>query len=216
MKLKNKILIILIALILFITLNSINSFAATEHYSPITKTDIPTSIKYYNYIYDYLPEGEFNILLFETDNKAYLLTYSHETYTRFNLEYATSSSPNAFRSEGNMGVNYHIFDITDNTLTLNSSKSGAVSISSIENINFIYTNSALFEHWNETNVIFEHQNNNSNTEKTTILDKTINSKDLDGVFSQILSILPVLLIVLVGFIALRKGINFIQNIMHNS
>ena len=45
---------------------------------------------------------------------------------------------------------------------------------------------------------------------------TITSKMLQGVLDEILGILPVCVPVMISFIALRKGIAFIQSILHSA
>lgn len=46
---------------------------------------------------------------------------------------------------------------------------------------------------------------------------TIVTKDLlQGVLSEITSLLPVCLPVMIGFIAIRKGIAFVQSILHSA
>lgn len=51
---------------------------------------------------------------------------------------------------------------------------------------------------------------------TTVLSTVITSKMLQGVLDEILGILPVCVPVMISFIALRKGITFIQSILHSA
>jgi len=51
---------------------------------------------------------------------------------------------------------------------------------------------------------------------TTVLSTVITSKMLQGVLDEILGILPVCVPVMISFIALRKGIAFIQSILHSA
>ncbi len=47
--------------------------------------------------------------------------------------------------------------------------------------------------------------------------KTVVTADmLGGVLDEIVGLLPICIPVLIGFIALRKGIAFIQNILHSA
>lgn len=39
---------------------------------------------------------------------------------------------------------------------------------------------------------------------------------LNGVLDEVIGLLPVVIPVMVGFIALRKGISFIQNVLHSA
>lgn len=39
---------------------------------------------------------------------------------------------------------------------------------------------------------------------------------LDGVLGEVIGLLPVVIPVIVGFIALRKGISFIQSVLHGA
>jgi hypothetical protein len=50
----------------------------------------------------------------------------------------------------------------------------------------------------------------------TVLSTVITSKMLQGVLDEILGILPVCVPVMISFIALRKGIAFIQSILHSA
>lgn len=51
---------------------------------------------------------------------------------------------------------------------------------------------------------------------TSVLATVITSKMLQGVLDEIVSILPVCIPVMITFIALRKGIAFIQSILHSA
>lgn len=54
------------------------------------------------------------------------------------------------------------------------------------------------------------------TEKTSsVIGNVVSSDGLSGVLAQIVEILPVVLVVIVGFIALRKGISFVQGVLNN-
>ena len=43
-----------------------------------------------------------------------------------------------------------------------------------------------------------------------------NAIALSGVLNEVVGLLPVVIPVMVGFIALRKGISFLQNILHSA
>lgn len=49
-----------------------------------------------------------------------------------------------------------------------------------------------------------------------MLDTVITAEMLSGVLDEIVGLLPVCLPVLIGFIGLRKGIAFIQSILHSA
>lgn len=51
---------------------------------------------------------------------------------------------------------------------------------------------------------------------STNLSEIITTDMLQGVLSQITGLLPVVLPVMIGFIALRKGISFVQGILHSA
>ena len=51
---------------------------------------------------------------------------------------------------------------------------------------------------------------------TGVLATVIKSNMLQGVLNEILGILPVCIPVMITFIALRKGIAFIQSILHSA
>lgn len=54
------------------------------------------------------------------------------------------------------------------------------------------------------------------TASTSVLSTVITSNMLQGVLNEILGILPVCIPVMITFIALRKGIAFIQSILHSA
>lgn len=53
-------------------------------------------------------------------------------------------------------------------------------------------------------------------ETATGLAAVVTSDMLQGVLDEIISLLPICIPVLIGFIGLRKGIAFIQNILHSA
>ena len=50
----------------------------------------------------------------------------------------------------------------------------------------------------------------------TSLSTVVTSEMMQGVFSQIVDLLPVCIPVMVSFIALRKGIGFIKSVLHSA
>ena len=48
------------------------------------------------------------------------------------------------------------------------------------------------------------------------LATVVQANDLQGVFTEILGLLPIVIPVLIGFIAIRKGISFLQGILHSA
>lgn len=54
------------------------------------------------------------------------------------------------------------------------------------------------------------------TASTSVLSTVITSNMLQGVLNEIVGILPVCVPVMITFIALRKGIAFIQSILHSA
>lgn len=54
------------------------------------------------------------------------------------------------------------------------------------------------------------------TTATTILSGIVNANMLSGVLNEITGLLPVLIPVMIGFIAVRKGIAFLQSILHSA
>ncbi len=48
------------------------------------------------------------------------------------------------------------------------------------------------------------------------LSDVVTSSMLNGVLSEVTGLLPVVIPVMVGFIALRKGIAFIQSVLHSA
>lgn len=55
-----------------------------------------------------------------------------------------------------------------------------------------------------------------NTVSTAVLSTVITNEMLSGVLNEIVGILPVCIPVMITFIALRKGIAFIQSILHSA
>lgn len=51
---------------------------------------------------------------------------------------------------------------------------------------------------------------------STVLSGVITNAMLNGVLNEVIGLLPVCLPVLITFIGLRKGIAFIQNILHSA
>lgn len=49
-----------------------------------------------------------------------------------------------------------------------------------------------------------------------MLDTVVTSEMLSGVLDEIVGLLPVVIPVMIGFIALRKGIAFVQSILHSA
>lgn len=54
------------------------------------------------------------------------------------------------------------------------------------------------------------------TAGATQLSKVVTGEMLSGVLNEIVGLLPVILPVMIGFIALRKGIGFIQSILRSA
>lgn len=51
---------------------------------------------------------------------------------------------------------------------------------------------------------------------TTKLSTVVTSDLMQGVFDEIIALLPVCIPVMVGFIGLRKGISFVQSILYSA
>lgn len=49
-----------------------------------------------------------------------------------------------------------------------------------------------------------------------VLSTVITNEMLGGVLNEILGVLPICIPVMISFIALRKGISFIQSILHSA
>lgn len=50
----------------------------------------------------------------------------------------------------------------------------------------------------------------------SVLSSVVTAELLGGVLDEIVGLLPVCLPVMISFIALRKGIGFVQSILHNA
>lgn len=53
-------------------------------------------------------------------------------------------------------------------------------------------------------------------ETATGLASVVTGEMLSGVLDEVVALLPVCIPVMIGFIALRKGISFIQTILHSA
>lgn len=51
---------------------------------------------------------------------------------------------------------------------------------------------------------------------TSVLTSAISAEQLQGVLNEITALLPTVLPVMIGFIAIRKGISFLQGILHSA
>jgi len=54
------------------------------------------------------------------------------------------------------------------------------------------------------------------TTATTTLSTVVTSSLLSGVLDEIVGLLPVIFPTMIGFIALRKGISFVLNMLHSA
>lgn len=57
---------------------------------------------------------------------------------------------------------------------------------------------------------------NTVVEATTTLSEVVDADMLGGVLEEIVGLLPIVIPVLIGFIGLRKGISFVQSILHSA
>jgi len=51
-------------------------------------------------------------------------------------------------------------------------------------------------------------------ETSAVLSTIVTADMLQGVLTEITSLLPICIPVMIGFIAIRKGISFVQHILH--
>lgn len=49
-----------------------------------------------------------------------------------------------------------------------------------------------------------------------MLEGVVTAEMLSGVLNEVIGLLPVVVPVMIGFIALRKGISFLQGILHSA
>lgn len=54
------------------------------------------------------------------------------------------------------------------------------------------------------------------TAVTSVLAKVVTDEMLSGVLNEVIGLLPVCIPVMITFIALRKGIAFVQSILHSA
>lgn len=53
-------------------------------------------------------------------------------------------------------------------------------------------------------------------EATTVLDGVVTQAMMNGVLDEVIGVLPVVIPTMVAFIGLRKGISFIQGVLHSA
>lgn len=51
---------------------------------------------------------------------------------------------------------------------------------------------------------------------TTVLDTIVTAEMASGVLDEVLGLLPILIPVMIGFIGIRKGIGFLQGVLHRA
>ena len=51
---------------------------------------------------------------------------------------------------------------------------------------------------------------------TGVLTSVVTSEMIGGVLDEIVGLLPVIIPVMIGFIGLRKGISFLQGVLHSA
>jgi hypothetical protein len=54
------------------------------------------------------------------------------------------------------------------------------------------------------------------TATATTLSTVVTSELMSGVLDEVIGLLPVCIPVMIGFIGLRKGISFIQSVLHSA
>ncbi len=54
------------------------------------------------------------------------------------------------------------------------------------------------------------------TDASTGLSGIVTTQMMSGVLDEILGLLPVVIPVMIGFIGLRKGISFLQSVLHSA
>ena len=54
------------------------------------------------------------------------------------------------------------------------------------------------------------------TAASSVLSKIVTADMLKGVLNEIIGLLPVVIPTIIGFIAIRKGISFVQHILHSA
>ena len=54
------------------------------------------------------------------------------------------------------------------------------------------------------------------TDAATDLSGIVTTQMMSGVLDEILGLLPVVIPVMIGFIGLRKGISFLQSVLHSA
>lgn len=51
---------------------------------------------------------------------------------------------------------------------------------------------------------------------SSVLVEALGSTDLNNVLSEITGLLPTVIPVMIGFIAIRKGLSFLQSVLHSA
>lgn len=205
MNLKNKILLILLALISFILLNATNCFAATSFTFQDGEKNVELNL---NDSFDSV--SEHIVILKNSDSTDYLVYLSStEIYLNYNgslLDLTTNSR--LYR--------YSYSNLQDSSLELSgiglSSDSSMISFWT-----FLTSNKTTYTSEAHDDIFYESISvTPESPDSNTILDKSIKTEDLDGVFYEILLILPACILIIIGFIAIRKGIAFLKNLLHKA
>lgn len=199
MKLKNKILFILIVLISCILLNVTNCFAATSFTFQDGQKTVELNL---NDSFDSV--SEHIIILRNSDSSDYLIYFSDtEIYLNYDgsmLKLTTNSR--IYRYSYSSLQNSNI-ELSGTGFSKDSTMMPAWS--------FLTANKTTYKSESHDDVFYE--SIPITPQSTTVLDKSIKTEDLDGVFNEILLILSVCILIIIGFIAYRKGISFLKNLL---
>ena len=173
---------------------------------------------FYEGAYHFLPKDL-------TDNYNYFLLIKYDN--QFYLYYSTFSfykySANSFQSNGQHfpadGIYYNVYNsLSDlnNSTTSTSCGWNARTPSNIDINNLLYVSSnfTLLDA-NGDKVQFSNSNSNiySYSEE---LPEVYQNTGLNGVLSEVILLLPAVLVVIISFIGIRKGITFIRKILKKS
>lgn len=225
MKLKNKILIILIALISCILLNASNCFAYSSYeyesqtlYLPDLPKDLPSN----NIILAYEANTGY-IALAVAQNDTDIWIYQYNRYYAYDI------------TDGSKSLTYNYYSVKPET-SIKEAERHSWSFSSsgtdgcVATSNTIYNSSATSKHIYGSFADYQNDNvliNSSNLSPISgtdpffqapslILAPIVEEVETQETMSQVLAVLPVVLIVIVSLIAMRKAIKELLNLLKRS
>lgn len=199
MKLKNKILIILIALISCLLLNATNCFAATN----FTFNDGEKTVEL-NLNDSFDSVSEHIVILKNSDSSDYLIYFSD---TEIYLNYDGSM----LKLTTNSRIHRYSYSSLQNSNTELSGIGLPSDSAMISAWSFLTANKTTYTSEAHEEVFFQ-----LTPQENLILAPIVEEVETQEIMSQILTVLPIVIVVIVGLIAMRKAIKELLNLLKRS